>query len=77
MDNNGMNNDQIKYIISRLLDKARNSIKKREQNPEAMFFKGHTLAYYEVLDTLSSELLIAGIDLSEMGLDFDLDKMFL
>lgn len=35
------------------------------------------LAYYEVLDTIKNDLIIAEYDLQECGLDIDLDNDYL
>ena len=72
-----MSNDTIKYILSRVLDNANDTKKELEQNKDDDFLKGKRLAYYEVLDTIKSELEAHEQDLKELGLDIDLEKEYL
>ncbi|SEI97112.1 hypothetical protein SAMN04487834_104018 [Sharpea azabuensis] len=72
-----MNDETMKYIISRVIDNANDSKKDYEKDKNDKFNNGRALAYYEVLDTIKSELDAHGEDLSEFGLDIDLEKTFL
>lgn len=71
-----MNNDTIKFIISRIIDNANEALIEHKEN-KGDFYDGKTLAYYEVLDTIKNELEAHGQDLKEFGLDIDLEKEFL
>lgn len=71
-----MNNDTIKFIISRIIDNANEALIEHKEN-KGDFYDGKTLAYYEVLDTIKNELEAHDQDLKEFGLDIDLEKEFL
>ena len=70
-----MTESEIKFIISRVLDNAKDAIKETDTNAE--FSSGKLFAYYEILDTIKNELIVRGQDLKEFGLDIDLEKTFL
>ena len=72
-----MNEATIEFIISRVIDNAKNTVEEAEQNKDDDFYKGKKLAYYEVLDTLKNELAVREQDLKKYGLDIDLEKTFL
>ena len=72
-----MNENTIKFIVSRVIENANDAIEEAKQNPKDDFYKGHKLAYYEILDTIKSELSAHNQDLKEFGLDIDLEKTFL
>lgn len=67
----------IKFIVSRVIENANDTIEEAQQKPNDDFCKGRNLAYYEILDTIKSELIAHGQDLKELGLDVDLEKSFL
>ena len=71
-----LNEDTIKYIISRIIDNANEALKEHNENNND-FYDGKTLAYYEVLDTIKNELETHDLNLKEFGLDVDLEKEFL
>lgn len=71
-----MMNESIKFIIARLIDRANESAVEAKELPDD-FNKGRRLAYYEVLDTIKSELQVRNVDLKEYGLDVNLEKTFL
>lgn len=72
-----MNESTIKFIISRVIENAVDSIEESKQNKNDDFYKGRKLAYYEILDTIKNELEVNEQDLKEFGLDIDLEKIFL
>lgn len=72
-----MNNDTIKFIISRVLENANEALEEAKENKDDDFYKGKKLAYYEILDTIKNEIDIRDEDLKEFGLDIDLEKTFL
>ena len=51
--------------------------KDAKANDKDEFYVGKKLAYYEVLDTIKNDLIIAEYDLQECGLDIDLDNDYL
>ena len=65
-----------KYIISRVLERAFESIDEAKAGGTE-FDNGRKLAYYEVADIIKSELDARDVDLSDFGLDIDLEKAFL
>jgi len=64
-----MNDDTIKYIISRIIANANDALEGDDD-----FAKGKRLAYYEMLDTIQNELELKEQDLKEFGLDIDISK---
>ena len=72
-----MNEATIEYIISRVIENANEALAESKQNPNDDFVKGRKLAYYEVLDTIKSELIARDYDLKKVGLDVELEETFL
>ena len=72
-----MNDSEIKYIISRILDNANDAIEESNQNKDDDFYKGKKIAYYEGLDTIKNELKAKSQDLKEFGLEINLEKTLL
>ncbi|MFR1761863.1 transposase [Frisingicoccus sp.] len=70
-----LNEDSMKYIISRLIDNANEAVEESSKDRSDAFNQGRRLAYYEMLDILKSELDVRDVDLKEMGLDIDVDKI--
>ncbi len=71
-----MNEATVKYIISRVIENANDAFEELKQTPNDDFYKGHAMAYYEILDTIKSELITHDQDLKEFGLDINLEKYF-
>ena len=72
-----MMNDEMKYIIARIIENAKDALNEHKQNKDDLFADGKSLAYYEVLDIIKGELETHDQDLKEFGLDVDLEKEFL
>lgn len=72
-----MNESTIKLIISRVIDNAADALEEAKENKNDDFYNGKKLAYYEILDTIKNDLVINEQDLSEFGLDINLEKQFL
>ena len=72
-----MNNDIFNHIVERLLRNADDALKEFDQNKDDEFYQGRRLAYWEVLDTLKSELMVADYDLKASGLDIDVDAKYM
>lgn len=72
-----MTEAEIKFIISRVIDNAKDAIEEPKQNNNAEFNSGKLFAYYEILDTIKNELIVREQDLKDFGLDIDLEKTFL
>lgn len=70
-----LSEDSMKYIISRLIDNANDAVEESNKDRSDAFNQGRRLAYYEMLDILKSELDVRDVDLKEMGLDSDVDKI--
>lgn len=66
----------IKFMIARMLDNANDAFKEATIYGKDEFYQGRKLAYYEMLDTIKSELMAHDQDLKEFGLDVNLEKMF-
>lgn len=71
-----MNNDLFNYIIERIISNA-DDAREEEKTKNADFYKGKSFAYYEVLDTIKNDLITEEYDLSECGLDIDLEEKYL
>lgn len=67
--------EAYKYIISRLLERAFESIEEAKENDND-FDNGCKLAYYEVADIIKSELYVRDENFAEYGLDVDLENAF-
>ena len=65
--------DAMKFIIKRVIQNALDTAEEAKENNDD-FNKGRKLAYYEILDTIKSELYVRDVDLSDFGLDFDLEN---
>ena len=65
--------DSYKYILSRILERAFESIEDANEN-NSDFDNGRKLAYYEIADIIKSELYVRDANLTEFGLDVDLEK---
>ena len=72
-----MNEALLKFIISRVIENANDSLEQTKQHPSDDFYKGRKMAYYEILDTIQGELDAHNLNLEEYGLDIDLEKTFL
>lgn len=66
--------DGLKYIISRLVENAKEAAEESAENKNDDFLAGRKVAYYEMLDILKSELSIREQDLKDLGLDFNLEQ---
>lgn len=72
-----MTEAEIKFIISRVIESANDTIEESKKNNNAEFNSGKLFAYYEILDTIKNELIVREQDLKDFGLDIDLEKTFL
>ena len=61
----------LAFIISRVLDNAKDAIEESKDSPNDEFVQGKRLAYYEILDTIRNELIIRDADLKSMLLELD------
>lgn len=72
-----MNDAVFKFMISRITEKAKDAIKESNDNSNQDYWEGRKFAYYEILDTIKSELDVRDEDLKEYGIDFDLESSLL
>ena len=70
-----LSEESLKYVIARLIDNANEAIEESERDKDDSFSLGRRLAYYEMLDILKSELDVRDVDLKELGLDIDVDRI--
>lgn len=77
MSEETLNTERVKHIVFRLLQNANKALNMKMQKDAGEYANGLSDAYYEVLSTIQSELTFADQDLSEFGLDIDLEKTFL
>ena len=69
----------MKFMIARMIDNANDAIneaKVKKEDEDYAFYAGRKFAYYEVLDTIKSELMAHDQDLKEFGLDVNLEHKF-
>lgn len=76
MSKENISGERVKHIVLRVLQNANKALDMKSKN-NSEYADGLSDAYYEVLSTIQSELVIANQDLSEYGLDIDLEKTFL
>lgn len=72
-----MDNDTINYIIKRLLENADYAAEEAAKEPDNKFYVGIRQGYWQVLDIIKSEFMVADYDLEECGLDIDLDRKYM
>ena len=77
MSKENLDSERVKHIVFRVLQNANKVLDMRSKKNASEYVNGLSDAYYEVLSTIQSELIIADQDLSEFGLDIDLEKTFL
>ena len=70
-----MDIDDVKYIIGSVMEYAYESIDDEKKEP-GDFNSGRALAYYEVLDTIRSRLIICDQDPKDFGYPDDWEKPF-
>ena len=71
-----MSEEAYKFIIKRVIQNALDATEEAKENNDD-FYNGRKLAYYEMLDTIKSELYVRDADLKEFGLDINLEKEFI
>ena len=69
--------ESLQFIISRLVENANESIEDSRANKGDLFKSGRSEAYYEMLDTLKSELSARDEDLKEYGLNVNLERRYI
>lgn len=67
----------IGYIVTRIVERAKEAAGEAKEDKTDNFKDGRALAYYEVLDILRTELEARDLDLNYVGLGFDLEKELL
>ena len=77
MTDKNLDEETLKYIIARLVERADEAMQKYINDKDNDFKNGRSLAYYEMLDILRTELDLSEQDLNEFGLDFDLEEKYL
>ncbi len=66
-----MDNDLFNFIVSVLIDRAKEAAEESGNDSNDKFKAGKEEAYYEVLDIIRNRLMIYDYDLSECGLEED------
>ena len=75
MENELLTKEFLEYIVQTLVENANDTLEELKENPNDVFYKGKKLAYYEMLDSIKNRLEVRDEDISNYGLDFDLDKV--
>ena len=70
-----MSDEALTFVIARLLENAKDAKEESMKDRADMFAAGRKVAYYEMLDTLKSELDVHDADLKAFGLDVDVDRL--
>ncbi len=68
---NPLRAEEMAYIIIRLVEYALEAKEEMHSGEANDFNRGKRLAFYEMIDVINSELLIAGQNPEEYGIDFD------
>lgn len=69
--------ESLQFIVSRLIQNADEAVREARADRGDLFKSGRSEAYYEMLDTLKSELGVRDADLSRYGLDVDLEARYI
>lgn len=77
MTDKNLDEETLKYIIARLVERADEAMQEYINDKDNDFKNGRLLAYYKMLDILRTELDLSEQDLNEFGLDFDLEEKYL
>lgn len=77
MTDKNLDEETLKYIIARLVERADEAMQEYINDKDNDFKNGRSLAYYKMLDILRTELDLSEQDLNEFGLDFDLEEKYL
>lgn len=77
MTDKNLDEETLKYIIARLVERADEAMQEYINDKDNDFKNRRSLAYYEMLDILRTELDLSEQDLNEFGLDFDLEEKYL
>lgn len=64
---------QMKLVIENLLNNALNAVKDAGESRDG-FYEGEKAGYYEILDTIKNQMIVDDRDLSEFGLDINLEE---
>ena len=64
----------LKYAIQRVAEKANDFINDTEVDKKSEFYQGMSLAYKIVIETIQNSLP-DDVDLKELGIDYDTDKV--
>ena len=72
-----MTAESLRYIIARLIENANESIQESRDDRDDLFKSGRSEAYYEMLDTLQSELNARDEDLARYGLNINLEQRYI
>lgn len=77
MTDKNLDEETLKYIIARLVERADEAMQEYINDKDNDFKNGRSLVYYEMLDILRTEQDLSEQDLNEFGLDFDLEEKYL
>lgn len=77
MKKTNLNDETVRYLIARLIERADEATQEYQKDRSNKFESGRSMAYYEMLDILKTELDLNGQDLKDYGLDVDLEAKYL
>lgn len=72
-----MSEESIKAIIARIINNADEAVKESREDREDHFKSGRSLAYYEILDILRTEIDAAGGNIEDYGVDVNLEEKYI
>ena len=70
-----LSNEQFEDIVSMVVQNAKEAFDEAKENRNDDFLNGRKQAYYEVLDTIKSQLLVDDANLAAYGLDKSVEEM--
>ena len=71
--NSDINENVFAYCFGRIVEKAEESA---EIDDGSEFFDGKRLAYFEAIEAVQNAIMGFGIDLKEVGMDYDANQVY-
>jgi len=68
-------NEPLEYAVKRVVEKVNDFINDKEIKKSEDFYRGMSLAYKIVIETLQNSLESDGVELNKFGLDFNTDNV--
>ena len=72
-----MNDELFRRMVKRFIDDANSVLEREREDPTDEFIQGEKVTYYCILDTIKNWLFMEELDVSDYGLDIDLDALYM